>query len=682
MSIRARLILLVLVVLLPALGAASWVVFRTWQAGHAALDRQATEGTRSFARAIDREFTKYEAIARALAASPLLDQAPRLTEREREVFDQTVRRAIQGSPVSVALVSRSVRWIDTRLPAAAPPRPLPAGTPALAEAPGIRALDPALYEGGGVAIVEPVFERHRQLAMNLQVVVPLAELHRLLGQRPMQAGWGAWLLDPRGRVVVHRPAGERTADAAALGPLIRESLAGRSEGRFALRPPGGEPLRVYFSRAPQGWTYLTTVPRAQLDMAFSNAPARLLLGAVVLLALAVAGAVWVARGELRRQVAEAVERTRRAEQWAARRERVEALGRLTGRVAHEFNNLLGVISNSAYLIQRQAQQPALAMPVAATLRAVDAASRLTQQLLRFGGRQQARPRTLALHEWLPNLREMLGVVLGKRIDLRIDTPPPGLCVRADPDELELALINLALNAREVLPDGGAVDLRAERADGELVADLPPGPYLSITLRDNGPGIDPAKGQHVFEPFFTTKHGEPEAGFGLSQVHGLCAQAGGKAVLRSRPGQGTSVSLVLPAVPPEAPEARAAAGPAEAPFTARVLLAEDNESLGDVTVALIESMGARVERAAHAEQALERLERGPAVDVLLSDVSMPGALDGLDLARVVRRRWPQVRVVLISAHGDALRGLDNFPVLRKPCAPAVLMAALRQAPAGG
>ncbi len=162
------------------------------------------------------------------------------------------------------------------------------------------------------------------------------------------------------------------------------------------------------------------------------------------------------------------------------------------------------------------------------------------------------------------------------------------------------------------------------------------------------------------------------------MHGLCAQAGGKAVLRSRPGQGTAVSLVLPAVDPEAPQAQRVEGANDpAPFVARVLLAEDNDSLGDVTVALIESMGARVERASHAAQALERLERGPAVDVLLTDVSMPGDLDGLDLARAVRQRWPQVRVVLISALGDRLKGVDNFRVLRKPCAPAVLIAALRQ-----
>lgn len=686
MAPHVRPILLVLAVLLPALGATAWQVWRSSPSDRAALDRQARDDTRALALAVDREFIRYGAMARALAASPLLDHAPRLGEQERADFDRGVRRAIDGAPVSVELISESVRWIDTRRSAAAPPSHHALGPQALAGASGPRALQAQGVGAGGVAWVEPVFRQGPGPAMNLRVVMPQAELNRLLAQRPLREGWGVLLLDARGQVVARRPVPDSGSPGRALGgapdgaldALIRESLGGRVEGRFALQTRAGEALRVYFSRASQGWTALTTAPRAQFEPAFLGGPGQGLLAALALLALA-GGAWWVARAELRRRVAEAVERTRQAEQWAASRERLEALGRLTGRVAHEFNNLLGVISNSAHLIQRQATQPALAMPVAATLRAVDAASRLTQQLLRFGGRQRAQPRTLSLSEWLPERREMLGVVLGRRVALSIDVRGEDLNAHVDPDELELALINLALNARDALPEGGRVQLIADTAGAAQTADLPVGRYLSLTLRDNGPGMDPAQRRRAFEPFFTTKDPNPGAGLGLSQVHGLCAQAGGKAVLHSEPGQGTSVSLVLPAVAPEA--ALAGAGPGStspAPLRARVLLTEDNEALGDVTAALLESMGAQVERAAHAAQALERLEHGPAVDVLLTDVAMPGPLDGLGLARAVRRRWPGVRVVLISAHGDALAGADNFPVLRKPCAPAVLMAALRPA----
>jgi len=643
MSIRFRLIATALVLLLPALGALAWGVWATWRTGHVALDRQGGDSARTMALSLDREFTRYGAIARALAASPLLDQAPRLTEHEREAFDRAVRRAIQGSPVSVELVSESVRWIDTRWQPGSPPRSLGAGGAALWRSAGVHALAASGPEGAGVVVVEPVFRSGTGPLMNLKVVLTPADLRRLMEQRAPNAGWSTWLLDPRGQVVLRHPAAAPGSRDGPLDAWVRESLAGRAEGRFALRSVGGEPLRVYFSRAPQGWTALTTVPRAQLDAAFASAPAQRLLAAFVLLALAAGALLWMARAELRRQLAATAARTRREERLAAGRERVQALGRLTARVAHEFNNLLGVISNSAYLMERQSTQPTLAMPIAATLRAVEAASRLTGQLLRFGGQRPAQPRTLALHDWLPNLREMLGVVLGRRIELSIDVPDEGLCVRADPDALELAIVDLALDAREALPDGGRVHLGTERAAPALVAGLPAGRYLSITLRGNGPGV---------------------------------------AAALSLPREKDPAPLVLPLVPVAPPQARESE-PVPAgcpPLRARVLLTEDNEALGDVTAAMLETMGARVERAAHAGQALDRLERGPAVDVLLSDVNMPGALDGLGLARTVRQRWPAVHVVLISAQGPSLGPGDDFPVLRKPCPPAVLMAALRREPA--
>lgn len=637
MSTRFRLILLALGLLLSALGAIAWGVWDTWRAGHLALDRQATESARAMALSLDREFTRYGAIARALGASPLLDRAPRLTDHEREAFDQAARRAIQGSPVSVELVSESVRWIDTRWPPHSPPRPLGAGGAALSRSAGVHALAASGPEGAGVAVVEPVFRSGTVPVMNLKVVLPTAELRRLMERRDPNADGRAWLLDPRGQVVLRQPAAQPGGRDGPLDAWVRESVAGRAEGRFALRSVGGEPLRLYFSRAPQGWTALTAVPLEGFDAALVPVPTQRLLVAFVVVALAAGALLWAARGELRRDVATAVARTRHEEREAAGRERTQALGRLAGRMAHEFNNLLGVISNSAYLIERQATQPALAMPVAATLRAVEAASRLMQHLLRLGGHQRAQARTLALREWLPDRREVLGVVLGRRIELSIGVPDEALCVRADPDELELAIINLALDARDALPDGGHVHLGAERAGPALVAGLPAGCYLSITLRVDGPGV---------------------------------------AAAPNLPRGAAPAPLVLPAVPPEAcvRQAMPADGP---PLRARVLLTEDNEALGDVTAAMLESMGARVDRAAHAGQALDRLERGPPVDVLLSDVSMPGPLDGLGLARTVRRRWPSVRVVLISAQGHALGPGDNFPVLRKPCAPAVLMAALRR-----
>lgn len=699
MSIRSRLVLLVLAVLLPALGAVAWVVFRGWQSGHEAIDNHARDRTQALAMAIDREVHRYSGIAHALARSPLLDRTPPLAERDRLAFEDTARRAIAGLPVSVQLVGGDTTWIDTRRPrgawparaATGPPGPVaadgPAVTPPLAGTAVRLAIDRQDESDPSLSLTEPVARAvpggaGRAAPLYLRLRIPVDRLQQVLDEHPPPPGWGGWLLDAGGQVLLHRPPRDgptppRQASARPdLHALLRDSLAGtQPEGRFALQTADGETLRVYFRRAPEGWVYLTTVPRGLFGARHADQAFAWLLGAAALLAAGLVAAVLVARGELRRQVDEAVQRARQAERWAARRERVEALGRLTGRVAHEFNNLLGVISNSAHLIQRHADREALAMPLAATLRAVEAASGLMQHLLRFGGRQRSRPQRLVLARWLPGLRDMLGVVLGKRVALDIVVRDADLCVQVDPDELELALINLALNAREVLADGGRVAITAAAADAALTADLPEGRYVAIGVRDDGPGMAPEQARRAFEPFFTTKDGDPDAGFGLSQVHGLCAQASGKAVLASHPGQGTTVTLVLPAVAPDAARA-VAPGEAPAPLAARVLVAEDNDALGDVTVALIETMGARVERVTHAAQALDRLARGPAVDVVLTDVAMPGPMDGIGLARAVRARWPRVHVVLISAHGGSLVGADGFPVLRKPCAPSVLLAALR------
>jgi len=708
MSIRSRLVLLVLAVLLPALGAIAWVVFRGWQNGHAAIDHHARDSTQARALAIERELNRYSGIAHTLAASPLLDRAPPLAERDRLAFDDTARRAIAGLPVSVQLASGATVWMDTRLPrgmpvsrappAAEPPPLQPDASPASSAARLV--AGPGKDADRSLSLLEPVLRGDagrgaRAPALGLNLRIPLARLQEVLDEYPVPPGWGGWLLDADGQVLLHRAArsgaeaglgargvqnteGTEGTEALPLLALLRESLAGQQrDGRFALQTAEGDAMRVYYRRAPEGWVYLTTVPRAQLAPGYADQAFALLLGAVFLLVAGVVAAMLVARGELRRQVDEAVQRARQAERWAARRERVEALGRLTGRVAHEFNNLLGVISNSAHLIQRHANTPALAMPLAATLRAVDAASGLMQHLLRFGGRQSTRPCKLVLAHWLPELRDMLGVVLGKRVALDIVVRGEGLCVHVDPDELELALINLALNAREVLPEGGRVAVTAEAAAPALTADLPPGRYVAIAVHDDGPGMAPEQVRRAFEPFFTTKDDDTTAGFGLSQVHGLCSQAHGKALLVSQPGEGTTVTLVLPAVEPER---SSAVGPraSAAPLAASVLVAEDNDTLGDVTVALIETMGARVERVTHAGQALERLERGPPIDVVLSDVAMPGPMDGVGLAHAVRARWPGVHVVLISANGSSLVGAESFLVLRKPCAPAVLLEALRPA----
>ncbi|MBL8303929.1 MAG: response regulator, partial [Ideonella sp.] len=255
-------------------------------------------------------------------------------------------------------------------------------------------------------------------------------------------------------------------------------------------------------------------------------------------------------------------------------------------------------------------------------------------------------------------------------------------VTIDPSELELALINVGLNARDAMPSGGHLWLGARNAERDEVADLPPGDHVLITITDDGHGIDEALAERVFEPFFTTKPMGKGTGLGLSQVHGFCVQAGGTARLASTPGLGTTVTLVLPAR--DTPAAAPAGVPAEAAGDTaglagkRVLLVEDNEELADVTAALLGTYGSEVRRAASPREALAHLEAGPAFDVVLSDIVMPGDMDGIALARQLRTQRPELPVVLISGYSEALQQAREFTVLRKPTTPQQLVTTLRTA----
>lgn len=283
------------------------------------------------------------------------------------------------------------------------------------------------------------------------------------------------------------------------------------------------------------------------------------IGALLLLGLGLVAALGLARGlsegvremqrahdDLERRLAAAVERGREAEQRALAGQRFEALGQLTGAVAHDFNNLLGVISNSAYLAERHGQHlPELQAPLAATMRAVDAGRRLSQHLQRFAGPSPGRPGRIDLATSLPETRELLAVVLGKRIAIDLQVAPDTPAIVADTGDIELALIHLGLHARAALqpagPEAGHVWLQAGPAQPDDVDGLPPGAYVRISVRDDGRGID--------------------EGPGLAQVHRFCAAAGGRARISNAPGRGTTVSMILPAVGASPSADRpAAAGP--------------------------------------------------------------------------------------------------------------------------
>ena len=372
---------------------------------------------------------------------------------------------------------------------------------------------------------------------------------------------------------------------------------------------------------------------------------------------------------------EAVRRTAAAEKGMLESQKLETLAQLTGGVAHDFNNLLAIVSSSLHVHRHLHPELGEERHIQAMARAVQSGTRLTRQLLSFSRKQALRPETIALHTWLPGAEGLLRSTLGSRIAMEIMVDLDVCPISVDVAELELALINLALNAKHAMPGGGRLRITARNEgaseDGTTM--------VAIAVEDTGVGIAADVLPRVFEPFFTTRMNEAGSGLGLSQVHGFCAQAGGRVRIVTEPAVGTTVEMLLPAEhrlthPPEAP---AATDPGR--MAGRVLLVEDNDDVAQSTLAILQAAGLDVTHHWSADAALAALQGGASLpDIVLSDIEMPGKLSGMDLAFRLRELWPRLPVVLITGYAkqldDAVSG--GLRVLPKPTPPQELLRELR------
>jgi PAS domain S-box-containing protein len=350
----------------------------------------------------------------------------------------------------------------------------------------------------------------------------------------------------------------------------------------------------------------------------------------------------------------------------AQLQKMEALGQLTGGVAHDFNNMLMVISGFVPRLKEAAAHDPRAVRAADAIElAVQRSAALTRQLLSFSRRQSLRPAVVRLAEAIEAARPIIASLLGSSVEYVTAVLPETWPVLVDASELELAIINLSVNARDAMPGGGTIAITADnvRLAGE-VGDLK-GEFVALTLADTGEGMPPDILARAFDPFFTTKEEGKGTGLGLSQVHGFVHQSGGSVVIKSDVGQGTRVTLYLPRATGETAAAMPADAPDSLPRGCSVLLVEDNPDVAEVTRDLLERMGCRAAIVRDADTALQRLgEKG--FDIVLSDIVMAGPMNGLGLARLVRERWPRVRVVLATGYSEAAaEAAKDFIVLRKP-----------------
>jgi signal transduction histidine kinase/CheY-like chemotaxis protein len=370
-------------------------------------------------------------------------------------------------------------------------------------------------------------------------------------------------------------------------------------------------------------------------------------------------------------------------------QKMQAVGQLTGGLAHDFNNLLTIVTSNLAVLRDGAAKAGMMEFVEPALNAAYKCADITRRLLAFARRQKLEPRIVEVNSLIASLLSLWHPTLPSAI--RISRQPAAfqLYTRVDREQLEHAVLNLVLNARDAMPGGGSLVVHSasrlihntEAAELELT----PGRYVEIRVEDTGTGMDQATLSRAFEPFFTSKEFGAGSGLGLSVVYGFVKQSGGAVHMTSSPGRGTTVTLLLPASPaPSRSDARRLQGSHQSVGSSRlVLLVEDDTDVRTVIRRQLTDIGHMVIEAPAGDEALAIIDDVPELSVLVSDIVMPGAMDGRRLADLAKQRRPKLRVVLITGYAE---GLDvqggrqgAFTVLRKPCTKEELAAAIETAP---
>ena len=368
---------------------------------------------------------------------------------------------------------------------------------------------------------------------------------------------------------------------------------------------------------------------------------------------------------------QALEARRVTEEQLHQSQKMESVGQLTGGVAHDFNNLLTVVSGNLELIEGVTDDGRVRQFAAAARRAADRGAKLTGQLLTFSRRQKLNPKVVNANRLIADFQGLIRQAVGGGCEVRLRTDEPLWPCHIDPSLLETALLNLALNARDAMPDGGVLEIETHNVVlDEEAADGPAGAYVRVSVTDTGFGIPPEVRDRVFEPFFTTKEIGKGTGLGLSMVYGFVRQSGGYITIDSAVGVGTTVALYLPRTNQAASVEENAVQAEPIPRgSERILVVDDNRDLLGVTSAMLTAFGYHVASASNGAEAIEILESGEEFELLFSDIVMPNGMSGVELAREAKRRNNSIKVLLTSGFAGSIleqhRAVNEFPIIDKP-----------------
>ena len=738
MRFRNRLLLLVLAILLPAFIGAAVAVAYVYVEQQESQERVMAETGRAFALLIDNEMRHQEGILRTLAASPALAAG------DMAEFRAHARRAAEGVDAVAILYDMAGKTVlNTRRPLGlAVPGRDPSNLPDLVRrygaantlvsdifyAPPVRRYDfmmqvPVRIDG--------------QLRHYLLLGLDVGNVQQLLTRQHFPDTWLATVVDRNGRIVARS-----REPARYVGTLLREGTRKRLDAStdaqvLDSQTLDGIPVRSLVSTVPNiGWKVLINIPTAEIRQVPLKAAALLAAIMSVLLVLAMAAGRWFAnratapieylgrcadrlgngeevpyhpqgleeidnvarrmteaskqigraQRELEQRVSEAIRATEQAQGALLQGQRLESLGRLTAGIAHEFNNLLQTLTTALQLAAMQAKEPNLQRLIDTCKRTVTRATTLTGQLGSFGRVQEGRLVTVDTAAQLESALQLIRGAVAESIAIDTAFDSRLWPVRVEPLQFDLALLNLAINARDAMGGSGRLRICARNVALATLAAPPeglaPGDYLQLSVSDDGVGMAPEVMARALDPFFTTKSPGQGTGLGLPQAYAFATQAQGLLTLHSTPGKGTRVHIYLPrahgadpvapgaaapdvvAPPPHQPfETGAAAMPAAAGVS--VLFVEDDVLVREAVVEALGAAGFAVRVAVSGDDALAQLDGGQAVDIVFSDIVMPGSVSGIDLATAIRERWPALPVVLATGYTERRVSIPGVKILAKP-----------------
>jgi signal transduction histidine kinase len=613
------------------------------------LREEVVADARRVSESVDRELAADIDSAGALTASPALDPPQNLS-----AFQEIARREQARHPLwqTVILLDPSGR----RLTNSRNPSNLGAAVDPDSVRPAVEGRRPvigSIAKGSSkwaIPVRAPVIRGDRVVGVVTIAALPDG-IARILAASHLPAGWIATVLDQSGRVIARSRNAALALGQPASAPALqarRERLHGTYDG-YTLEHL--DTVSAFWLSPTYGWSVHIGIPRASFEAPLRRQLAFTTAGFTFSLLLAALFVSLLLRDlQIRRAEAAAMEQS----------SRMEALGRLTGGVAHDFNNLLMIIQGNAEILQRRVPGEAAQRPLTAIREATARAAKLTRELLIFARGGQAETTVLDLNATVADFLGSIQQTIGAGVELKTEFDPAAGAVEVDRVQLELAVLNLAVNARDAMSGVGRLTLSTRRT----------GEFVQLSVADTGEGMSEEVQARMFDPFFTTKPQGVGTGLGLTQVYGFVRHAGGSIEVASKPGRGSTIALRLPTasrpIPVTPPEARTE--PAEEPVFGelRILVVDDNADVRQLTATYLRERGAEVIEGASGAEGLTALGQG-GFHAVVSDIIMAGDVDGLALAEAVRERWPGMPTLLVSGYSASLTeaGVRGFRVLRKP-----------------